>query len=159
MNQNKQHFIKPWQIFFLMIFVLSFLALKVWEWHWPEGEVILKDQSLTVLLADNPKHRYQGLSGREDFGEYDGMLFILGDYSRPGFVMREMNFPIDIVWIRDQVVVDIAPRLKPQPGVSEADLQGYFPRTEANFVLELPAGWSEVQDLKIGDNFQFLGKN
>ena len=68
--------------------------------------------------------------------------------------MRGMRFPIDIVWLSDGVVVDIAPSVPIEPGVPEADLRVYYPRLKANTVIELPAGWAEGHGLKIGDELK-----
>jgi uncharacterized membrane protein (UPF0127 family) len=70
--------------------------------------------------------------------------------------MRDMKFPIDIVWFNDGVVVDIASFIKPEFDVPEEDLMIYLPRMEANVVLELPAGWTVRNDLKIGDKITLV---
>jgi uncharacterized membrane protein (UPF0127 family) len=65
--------------------------------------------------------------------------------------MRDMQFSIDVVWLREEKVVDIASSLPLEPGVPEGELRGYFSRGLADMVLELPAGWVVAHELKIGD--------
>jgi uncharacterized protein len=132
-------------------FFLSVIFLKAWQFYWPKMDVILKDIDLHVLVAKDSEHMYRGLGGRENLGEYDGMLFIYPDKNTYGIVMRDMMFPIDIVWLDTGEVVDIAPNVSIEPGVIEEDLKVYYPRKKANLILELPAGWVEEKGLKIGD--------
>lgn len=142
---------------FLIIFFASFLGLKIWQnFFWPKADLYLKGKHLTVLVANNRGHQYKGLGGRNDLGKYDGMLFVYGEKRRLGVVMRNMRFPIDVVWFNDGEVVDIAPNLQMEPGVAEEDLRLYRPRMDANVFLELPAGWVKAYDLEIGDKFEFV---
>ncbi len=155
MDENKKK-IKSWHIVFLLILGISFIGMKIWQRHWPEAVVSLKDTELNVLVAKTPKHMYQGLGGREYFGEHDAMLFIFGSKAKQGIVMRNMKFPIDIVWFDDGVVVDLVSNVKPEFDVPEEKLMVYYPRVEANAVLELPAGWALRHNLKIGDKIALV---
>lgn len=138
-------------IVLLILFFLAAGVLKVLEFRWPKATVMLADQPLNVLVAKTPKHRFKGLGGREDLGKYDGMLFLFFDAAQHSIVMRDMAFPIDIVWLENGVVVDFAPHVPIEPDSSEFELTQYYPRKPANVVLELPAGWTLEHGLKIGD--------
>lgn len=155
MNTNKK--IKTWHVVFLIVIFLCYVGLKIWQWRWPEAMVELRGEQLKVLVADTPAHQYKGLGNRESLGEYDGMLFIFSQKKKAGFVMRAMNFPIDIVWLDAGQVVDFAPNVPLELGVKEQNLKVYYPRLEANAVLELPAGWAEKNGLKIGDEMHLSG--
>ena len=78
------------------------------------------------------------------------MIFLFPDDDRHGIVMRDMNFPIDIIWLYHGTIVDVAPNVQTE-NVGEEDLVVYYPRDNANVVLELPAGWAKQNDVKIGD--------
>jgi len=150
---------KKWPWFFLIIFLVIWAILRFYDFYWPSATVRFPaGQEIKVLLADRPSHWQRGLSGRSDLGEYGGMLFIFGEKSRHTMVMREMKFPLDIVWLDSGMVVDIAPGLQPEPGKSEAGLTRYAPRLPATAVLELPAGSVARYGLKIGDRVEFLDK-
>lgn len=148
--------IKKWQIIVLIAISLSYLGLKIWQLHWPDAYLELDGQKLHVLVADNIGHQIKGLGGRDSLGKYDGMIFVYNNYSRSGFVMRDMRFAIDIVWFKDGRVIDIAPNAPVEPGVPEKQLRVYYPRAEANLVLELPAGWADKHWLKIGDELKVI---
>jgi hypothetical protein len=62
-----------------------------------------------------------------------------------------MNFPIDIIWISDDMRVvyikkDARPELYPET---------YGPNTDAKYVLEVPSGFSDQNHLQIGDSAVF----
>lgn len=137
--------------FFGTIFVFAFIVLQVYRWYWPTVDLHTKDQILTVQIANTFDHQRKGLGGRSDMGKYDGMLFPFGVSAKHIIVMRDMEFPIDIVWLSEGEVVDIAPSVPIEPDATERTLTKYRPRAEANAVLELPAGWAKMHDLKIGD--------
>lgn len=143
--------LKKWHIVLLVVIGVVFLFLKLWQMSWPEANIVLKNQPLHVLLANDFYRQYRGLGKRETLGKFDGMLFVYNFYERPGIVMRAMRFPIDIVWFNHNKVIDMAKNVPVEPGVREADLRVYYPRGEANLVLELPAGWIDKNSLKIGD--------
>ncbi|MFH1947245.1 MAG: DUF192 domain-containing protein [Candidatus Magasanikbacteria bacterium] len=146
--------IKPWHWIVLALVAVSFFSLKIYSLHWPEANIKLAGQNLHVLVAKDSYHLIKGLGDRESLGEYDGMIFIFNNMGKHVIVMRDMEFKIDIVWIKNGEIVDIAPDVPLEPDVSEANLKRYYPRVEANVVLELPAGWVEKNGVKIGDKIE-----
>lgn len=138
---------------FAVIFILAAIFLQFWKYHWSTAEISLKGQNLNVLVAKTIYQHTKGLGGRSTLAPYDGMLFLFQFSRKEGFVMRDMKFPIDIVWFDNGVVVDIAPNL-PLDNAPEEQLHRYYPRAKANVVLELPAGWALAHGLKIGDTLQ-----
>jgi uncharacterized membrane protein (UPF0127 family) len=68
-----------------------------------------------------------------------GMLFIFPVPSLYGFWMKDMRFPIDIVWISDNRVVGISHNIPPAAQQSLV-LPRYYPPRPVSLVLELPAG-------------------
>lgn len=135
----------------LGLFLIGLVAVQLYKLYWPKATVVLKDTSLQVVVADNPYRHQKGLGGRKTLAPYDGMLFVFAVPGRYSFVMRDTLFSIDIVWFLNGEVVDIAPRVPTELGAQESELRRYIPRKTANLVLELPAGWAEKHNLKIGD--------
>lgn len=158
--EQKEHQINPGKLrqvkLVFIIFLIAVVGLQLYKLYWPKATVSLAGQTLHVLVADNSYRHYKGLGGRKELAPYDGMMFLFGLPGKFGFVMRDTLFPIDIVWLAGGQVVDIAPRVQPEPGVAEADLRRYYPRLPATVVLELPAGWSEKYGLKIGGTLRVL---
>lgn len=139
------------QIIFFLVIVVVAIGLKLWSYRSPAMYVTLKGERLHVLVADTPMRQHRGLGDRNTLYPYHGMLFVFSAPSQYGFVMRDMRFPIDIVWFDKGKIVDIASRVVPEPNVAESDLTVYYPRAKADLVLELPAGWVNEHMLVIGD--------
>ena len=50
-------------------------------------------------VADTPEKRFQGLSGRPVLEEGTGLLFIFQEERKHTFWMKDIRFPLDMVWI------------------------------------------------------------
>ena len=108
----------------------------------------IKDINITVELSQNAKQWEKGLSGRVDLGDTDGMLFVFPHYHVPVFWMKDMQFPIDMIWIAGGKVVDITYEAK----VETTDkLPTYSPTVPVNMILETRAGWALENNIAIGD--------
>lgn len=154
MAKNKN---SNWQLIFLgLIIVFSFSLKLYYHYYWPKAQVRINNQTLNVLVADNIKHWQKGLGGRKNLGKYDGMIFLFSTTGQHVFVMRDMRFSIDIVWIKGDTVVDIAPNVPLDLAKNEGDLLPYAARHVSDKVLELKSGMAENLNLKIGDKVQVL---
>ena len=119
-----------------------------------KGEVTIGTTKVSVEIADDEAERKKGLGGRESIGQDEGMLFVFPQKtSNLVFWMKEMSFPIDIIWIDENKIVKIDKNVQPEPGVSDNNLKRYYPETEVNFVLEVSAGFSKNRGARVGDSF------
>ena len=132
----------------IILGLLSFGGLFIWQSPRGEpGSIRIKGIKINVELADTADKKSQGLSGRSELGENQGMLFL---YDKPGFYsfwMKNMQFSIDIIWIDENYkVIDITKSLPPDsfPG----SFQSQYP---VQYVLEVNAGFSRKNNITIGD--------
>jgi uncharacterized membrane protein (UPF0127 family) len=120
--------------------------------------VKIAGQNIKVDLALTPAEQEQGLSSRTTLAEDSGMLFV---FDRPGqypFWMKDMNFPIDIIWLapsgggddREAKVVYIKKDARP-----ELFPETYGSSNDAKYVLEVVSGFSDKNNLKEGDSVLF----
>ena len=115
--------------------------------------------SFTVDVADTPEKRFQGLSGRPVLEDGTGMLFIFQEERKHTFWMKDMRFPLDMVWINAACsVADITADI-PNPLTGQADgaLPTYSPSAAATYNLEINAGVAAASGLKTGDAVAFGG--
>jgi uncharacterized membrane protein (UPF0127 family) len=116
--------------------------------------VTLVDENGTELatvdaaVADTRKERVQGLSGRESLANGSGMLFVHGEEDEQTYVMREMNFPLDIVFVAANGTVTSIQGAETPPDDAE-ELTPYTGR--AKYVLEVPRGYAARVGLEPGD--------
>lgn len=123
-------------------------------------------QKLSIPIADIKAHEFQllvarsetdkqiGLSKYNNLAADKAMVFIFEkpDYHR--FWMKDMKFPIDLIFIKGNKIVKIyasAPILK----TSVHDIPIYSPDSPVDKVLEINAGLSKKFNFKIGDIVEF----
>ena len=116
--------------------------------------VNIAGQSVKVELALTSEEKAQGLSGRSELKDNEGMLFVFSQSGQHTFWMKDMNFPIDIVWINDNKIVGIEKNALPEPGVELNQLRVYQPPGFIDAVLEVNAGFSDKHSLQVGDQLE-----
>lgn len=115
-------------------------------------QIKVGEKTLNLIeIADTKDKLERGLSGREKLGENEGMLFIMPKDSQPGFWMKEMKFSIDIIWIKDNKVVEVSENLPVPDEQAQLDnLPKYSPQQPVDYVLEVNAGWARKNGIKPG---------
>jgi uncharacterized protein len=109
------------------------------------------DAEVQAEVADTPAEQAKGLSGRPPLAADEGMLFEFAGSSRQAFWMKEMRFPIDIVWIDKGRVSQVSPSVPaPKPGTPDSELPLYRPRQAIDSVLEVRSGWARANGVAPG---------
>jgi uncharacterized membrane protein (UPF0127 family) len=124
------------------------------------------EKSIVVELAFTEAERMRGLGGREKISNDEGMLFIFGESDFHGIWMKDMRFPLDILWLREVsgdteckgiepldakrrrsclVVVDIR-----EDALPESYPEVFQPREKASYVLEMNGGASRKFGMRVG---------
>ena len=116
-------------------------------------KAVLGERSFTVALADEPAEQMKGLSGKEKLNKDRGMLFIFEKPDLYSFWMKEMKFPLDIIFIRDGKIVKIYHDV-PAPKNDES-LPVYQTPLPSDKVLEINAGLSRQYGFKEGQSVEF----
>lgn len=110
---------------------------------------------ITVDVADDPNERAQGLSYRETMLENEGMIFLFPQAFIPKFIMREMRFSLDFVWVSGDRVVDLYENAPPEAtGTPDSEMRTYSPSVDVDKVVEVNAGYIKKYGLKIGDRIK-----
>lgn len=123
--------------------------------NYQSGTVKINNKIINVDIADNDCKRELGLSGRVLLNDGNGMIFVFEKDGNYGFWMKQMNFALDIIWISaDFHIVGMERSLSPST-YPKVFGQNYM----AQYVLELPAGYSNKNNIKIGDKIIFSEKN
>ena len=108
----------------------------------------LGQTDINVELAKTPLAQYQGLSNRAELCANCGMLFVFPDLKIREFVMRDMSFPLDIIYFLNNKIVKINANLLPEGSNPRNSYSSGLP---TDMVLEMQAGFSEKNGLKVGD--------
>ncbi len=80
------------------------------------------------------------------------MFFVFENSGNYNFWMKDMNFPIDILWIdQDYKII----------GIKKSIATSTYPETfgseyYSRYILELSSGFSDKNNIKIGDKIIFV---
>lgn len=99
-------------------------------------------------VADTRSERYTGLSDTPSLPPDAGMLFVYNTEGTRTFVMREMSFPLDMLFVgADGRITAI--HEAPVPDDDTDGLTTYA--GTAKWVLEVNRGWADARGVTVGD--------
>lgn len=108
--------------------------------------------TFNVEIASTSLEQTRGLSFRPSLAPNAGMLFIFSAGSVQTFWMKDMNFPLDMIWISGNIVDGFAQNVPaPGPGTQLWELPIYASPPNTDKVLEVNAGTVAKYNIKMGD--------
>ncbi|KKU47580.1 hypothetical protein A3E96_01885 [Candidatus Uhrbacteria bacterium RIFCSPHIGHO2_12_FULL_46_13] len=146
-----------WLILILAVFLIAFaMAINIIVSKKQSKEIIVNgdkavvsigNTQLVVRIADTPAKQNKGLGGQTNLGANEGILFVFTKSDYYSFWMKDMLFPIDIIWIGENgQVMGVTEHVKP-----DSFPRTYQPPTAARYVLEVQDGWAQRYKIKVGD--------
>lgn len=115
----------------------------------PDAPVTLDGVPVEVVVADDMDEWTRGLQGYESLEDGEGMLFDFGSAASRTFVMRDVSFPIDVVFIAEDETVSAIEPLDP------GDARLVTSPSPSAYVIELPQGWADENGIGVGDTFTY----
>ena len=112
-------------------------------------KVLVNDQTFKVIVAKSDKDKQIGLSEKNKIEQDQGMLFIFDNPQYHSFWMKDMKFPIDIIYINGDKVTTVIDSARP-PGSIGGNLETYQPLYKSDKVLEVNAGIANKYNIKSG---------
>lgn len=136
-------------IFFVFggIILYQFMSKPV-----PKTKLTINKHTFSVKTATTSAEQQQGLSGTKSLPKDQGVLFVFKTADKYPFWMKDMQFPIDIIFIRDKKVVQIISDV-PVPKKDQTP-QIYQPKAAADQVLEINAGLAKEYQFKTNDTVE-----
>ena len=110
-------------------------------------------KGISVEVADTVEKRSLGLGKRSGLENGWGMLFVFEKRKQHGFWMKNMQFPLDIIWLDNHRIVHILRNV--QPAKSGVIPQVMTPPVAGNFVLEIDSGRADVLKLQVGQRLRY----
>ena len=139
---------RPWLILAtLAAMLIAALVLRMNERRFGVATVTVGGIAVRAEVAETPAARERGLSGRSGLGEGEGMLFRFATPDIYVFWMKDMRFPIDIIWISGGRVADITENAMPP---EDGTLPQYYPKFPVDAVLEVRAGFARAHGIAPG---------
>jgi uncharacterized protein len=136
-------------IFLLVMYVLNARAQTVYR------QLQIKDKVFTVEIPNSIEKRALGLGKRKNLPQDCGMLFIFDRRGIYPFWMKNMQFPIDIIWIDGNRVVGTSQNI---PAPKNRSLPVYAPPSPVDKVLELNSGTVKVLGIAENDTITIFGE-
>ena len=109
-------------------------------------------EEIPVEVADTLKKRSLGLGKRASLKKDWGMLFVFEKKELHRFWMKDMLFPLDIVWLNNHRIVHIIHNAKPTNSREKPEVM--TSPVPVNFVLEIAAGRAAKLRLKTGQRMK-----
>jgi len=139
--------------------ILGFLAFAGWQTYLfvveqsiPRTTVTLRGTTYNAKVSIDEKAREKGLSGTDSLAKTDAMLFVFPNEDTWGIWMKDMKYPIDIIWLdEDRRIIYIVKSADP----SSYPYTTFKPKLPARYVIELQSGTVNSRLMKIGDKAQF----
>ena len=118
----------------------------------PVAKLKVGEKVIQVELASSGLAQMKGLSDRPSLEKDWGMLFQFPDATVRTMWMKDMNFGLDVIWIREGTIVKIDENVYPkglgQPIVSSVEKTDSF--------LEVNAGFVKTHQIKVNDKVTLL---
>ena len=166
MKKNKKTSIAKISLFIALLLVLFFGSMygfrcgyykmcdveMITKYIRHDVTILMPKGAIEVEVADTKASRELGLSGRPSMGDDEGLLFVFDKPGKYGFWMKDMNFPLDLIWINQNgLVVDVERKLTPDSYPAT-----FINEIDASYVLEINAGLAEKFGLYIGSKVKIV---
>lgn len=116
------------------------------------SRVCVNSACIQAEVADSAEKQEVGLMFRKNLAENRGMLFIFDREAKYSFWMKNMQFPLDIIWIdSNREIVDITENALPCKGTCDT----IMPAVSSRYVLEVSSGFVKRKKIKKGDKLRF----
>lgn len=109
----------------------------------------------TATIADRESTRMKGLSGSESLPSDHAMVLVFDTSSRWGIWMKDMQYPIDVVWLNEsKKVVDFVMNVP-----ADSYPKVFTPKEDARYIVELKSGTIKTKEIRVGQEAVFSGTN
>lgn len=151
----------PWVI---AILIVVFVPMVVWVGYTVHADLNSPDYGTATIYDENGdylasvegnvaatwREQYTGLSNTDSLEDGHGMIFLHDTERERTYVMRDMAFPIDIIFIDKEGRITV---------IHHAELENRDHLTEyrgqSKYVLEVPYYWTTENGIDIGDTVEF----
>ena len=136
---------------FLFLIILSLFFVNLDKQNNKNPTIIIENKTFLLDVAKSAREQEIGLAKYNKLPQNMAMLFPFSNYGYYSFWMKNMKFPIDIIYIKDDKIVDIFTNV-PNPKSENEKLKIYVSKSKANYVLEINANLSKHYGFKIGSS-------
>ncbi len=115
--------------------------------------VTIDGHNFKATVVSSQQERETGLSETKSLSQNQGMIFIFDKPDYYHFWMKDMKFPIDIIYINKDQIVTIINNADPIKDLNNPTI--YLPSQPADKVLEVKAGLANAYGFKNSDKVTY----
>lgn len=151
-SEHKRRFLSLGFLFSYLVVILVGLALySVRNDVYLTETLTTKNHAYKLLISTTPADLQKGLGGLTSLPQDRGMIFVFKSLGTQCFWMKNMKFPIDMIWVTDAKTVayiqsNVSPQTYPET---------FCPNVAVKYVIELNAGQAKSGDIKVGNKLTF----
>lgn len=124
-------------VIFVLLLVGATALYVLWPQLQPQTTVRIGDGVFKARVAKTEEARVKGLSDTTHLGQDQALLLVFEREGEWPIWMKDMKYPIDIVWLnKEKKVVHIVKNAPPESYPYEK----FIPKRDALYIIELPAG-------------------
>jgi hypothetical protein len=133
----------------LITVVFTFLyKIETGKNTYKRTEIKISGVSFNAFISDTETLREKGLSGFSSLKDGEAMLFVFQKPDIYGFWMKDVSFPIDILWLdKDFKVIHMEKNVSPNTYPNS-----FYPSKPAQYAIEFRANLLDKIDLAEGDS-------
>jgi len=140
----------------MLLLVGATAVYVMWPQLQPHANVRIGDGIFAAKVVKTQEERAKGLSDTSELRKDQAMLFVYERDDKWPIWMKDMNYPIDIVWMdKNKKVIYIVKNAPPESYPHET----FEPKDDARYVLELAAGMVDTKSIMIGKEAVFDENN
>lgn len=126
--------------------------------EFPRGTIKVDDMLIEVQVADTQPRRVLGLMHQNQLPYDQGMIFIFEQTGQHSMWMRNVQFPLDMIWFDENGVAvhiehDVSTCLT---AVEAMACPSIAPDVQALYILEATAGFAKMHDIRIGSILELI---
>ena len=134
------------------VFILLFLIFIAGCDHM-EKKACFKDKCIDLEVMESLEEKSTGLMFRDSLEENKGLLFVYDYPEKRGFWMKNVKFPIDIIWLNQENKIVHIERNVPR---CIDNCKIYYPDIEAYNIIEVNANFTLENDVKVWDIIEII---
>lgn len=132
-----------------LIIIVVFGSFLVFREQGPSLKI--GNEKISLIIADTPEKREKGLGDLQELPEDSAMLFTFEKEDTYGIWMKDMKFPIDIIWLdTSKKIVTLEENVFP-----DTYPEIFYPGEKSFYVIEANAGFVEKNNLTTGNTLDF----
>jgi len=151
----------PWVI---AVLIVVFVPMVAWVGYTVHADFTSPDYGTAAIYDENGdylesvegnvavtwREQYIGLSNTDSLEDGHGMIFLHDTEREHTYVMRDMAFPIDIVFIDKEGRITVIHHVELENKEPLAEYRG-----QSKYVLEVPYHWTTENGIDVGDTVEF----